>query len=115
MAFVRARFCESTSELSAFDPLEQYLLGIFSLLPAMLQTPMTEIVTALPLSQPLRDALLGKPNDIRCPLQWLEWHEQGEWEKCDALAQTHNLDRNQLHRFFTEAALWTEQILPPTN
>jgi c-di-GMP-related signal transduction protein len=114
MAFVRARFCELTSRLCAFDPMEQYLLGMFSLLPAMMQAPMEEIISSLPLSGKVRDALLGTPNDIRCPLQWLEWHENGDWARCDALAQSHGLNGAKLQGFFTEAAIWADQILPTT-
>ena len=37
MAFVRGRFCELAAEFCALDRTEQYLLGLLSLLPAMLR------------------------------------------------------------------------------
>jgi c-di-GMP-related signal transduction protein len=41
-AFVRGRFCELAAGLCSLDPTEQYLLGLLSLLPAMLRLPMEE-------------------------------------------------------------------------
>jgi hypothetical protein len=38
-----ARFCELVAEMCALDPTEQYLLGMLSLLPAMLRLPMEEL------------------------------------------------------------------------
>jgi len=49
MALVRARFCELAACKFGPDAGEQYLLGMLSLLPAMLGVPMEEIVPILPL------------------------------------------------------------------
>ena len=56
MALVRARFCELAARKFGQDAEEQYLLGMLSLLPAMLGVPMEEIV---PDSAPARADLRG--------------------------------------------------------
>jgi c-di-GMP-related signal transduction protein len=56
MAFVRGRFCELAAGLCALGQAEQYLLGMFSLLPAMLRVPMTDLASALPLERPTHGA-----------------------------------------------------------
>ena len=111
MALVRARFCEITSPLCSFDSTDQYLLGLFSLLPAMLQKPMEEAISGLPLSAPIRDALLGMPNPFRCPLQWIELHERGEFEKADAVGEPHGFARVLLCERLTQATMWADQLL----
>jgi EAL and modified HD-GYP domain-containing signal transduction protein len=111
MALVRAKFCEITSPLCSFDSTDQYLLGLFSLLPAMLQTPMEEAITGLPLSVAIREALLGTANPFRCPLEWIEMQERGEFEKADALAGTQGFMPGLLCDRFTEATLWADQLL----
>jgi len=63
LAFVRGRFCELTAELCGRDSTEQYLLGMLSLLEAMLRTPMVELIPQLPLRAEIHDALLRKTND----------------------------------------------------
>ena len=114
MAFIRSRFCEIAAGICALDPTEQYLLGMLSMLPAMLRLPMDELVPALPLREKIRAALLGESTQERCLLQWLESHEQGDWAKCDATALAFGLDRKDVLRFYAEALLWAESALSST-
>lgn len=111
MAFVRGRFCELAAELCSMDPTEQYLLGLLSLLPAMLRVPMKELTPALPLRDEVRQALLGVVNRERSLLQWLECHEQANWAKCDAVVQTNGLDEGEFIRCYSEALVWAEHAL----
>ena len=100
MAFVRGRFCELAAGLCALDPTEQYLLGMLSLLPAMMRLPMEELAPALPLREEIREALLGKANPERILLEWLESHEYADWEACDAIAQADGLGPEDLARCY---------------
>jgi len=111
MAFVRGRFCELAAGLGTLDPTEQYLLGMMSLLPAMLRLPMQELAPALPLREEIRDALLGKATPERSLLQWLESHELAEWDDCDAVALANGLDQELLAACYAEAMLWAEDAV----
>jgi EAL and modified HD-GYP domain-containing signal transduction protein len=108
-AMVRARFCELAARMFALDADEQYLLGMLSLLPAMLGVPMEEIVPILPLRGQICEALAGTTNPERRLLAWLEFHEHGDWESCDRLVTTYGLNSNQLVQCYVEAASWAEQ------
>jgi len=114
MAFVRARFCELAAASCGLNTLEQYLMGMFSMLPAMLRAPMEEILSALPLRTEIRCALLGEPNPERTLLAWLEANEQGDWQGCDAVAQEERLDPEYLQRSYTDALVWAELSLSGT-
>ena len=72
MALVRARFCELAARRFGQDTEEQYLLGMLSLLPAMLGVPMEEIVPMLPVRGQICEALTGAMNPERALLSWLE-------------------------------------------
>ena len=109
MAFVRGRFCELAAGICTLDSTEQYLLGLLSLLPAMLCLPMTQLAPALPLREEIRDALLGTNNGERILLHWLESHEYGDWDACDAVAAANGLDREFLVACYAEAVLWAEE------
>src|SRR5215469_809085 len=111
MAFVRARFCELSSSGSWPYVIEQYLVGLLSMLPAMLQSRMDEAIADLPLRAPLREALLGVPTPARYPLTWLEFQEHGDWERCDGWAREHDLDSERLTSNFTEAVVWADDII----
>jgi len=112
MAFVRARFCELAAPTAGLSPSEQYLLGMISLLPAMLRLPMETVVAQMPLRHEIRQALLGTSNPERRLLSWLEFHERGVWASCDAIEQAHGFDQQELQKHFTDAVLWDSDIVP---
>jgi EAL and modified HD-GYP domain-containing signal transduction protein len=108
MAFLRGRFCELAAPASGQDPTEQYLLGILSLIPAMLSLPMEFVVKALPLRNELRDALLGHNNTERAVLDLLVGHEMANWGRCEDLAGAAGLQVEDMPQLYSEAAQWAE-------
>ncbi len=111
MAFVRGRFCELAAVLCGMDSAEQYLLGLLSLLPAMLKVPMAELTPALPLRYEIRQALEGAANSERCLLQWLECHEYGDWCGCDTVVEAIGLNEELMIRCYIKAVAWAEEVL----
>jgi EAL and modified HD-GYP domain-containing signal transduction protein len=111
MAFVRGRFCELAAARCGLDATEQYLLGLLSLLPAMLQLPMERLAPELPLRESIRQALNGEPNPEGSLLEWVREYERGNWDSCDAVAQTHGLKQEDLVRAYGSAIEWAESAL----
>jgi EAL and modified HD-GYP domain-containing signal transduction protein len=111
MAFVRARFCELAATLCSLDPTEQYLLGLLSLLPAMLRMPMELLTPMLPLREDIRAALQGTMNHERSLLHWLEHEENGDWEECDEVVQARGLNQQTLLAQYAEAVVWADATL----
>jgi EAL and modified HD-GYP domain-containing signal transduction protein len=111
MAFVRGRFCEMAAGMCGLDATEQYMVGLLSLLQAMLRVPMSELTPALPLRGEIRRALEGAAMPERSLLGWLECHERGDWAACDGLVQSYGLDQNALMECYAEAMVWAEDAL----
>jgi EAL and modified HD-GYP domain-containing signal transduction protein len=111
MAFLRARFCELAADLCGMDRTEQYLLGMMSMLPAMLRLPMEELVPSLPLRDRIREALQGKPVQERSLLHWLECYELGDWLDCDASADSLGLQRKDALRCYAQALVWADSAV----
>ncbi len=111
MAFVRGRFCELASSASGLDGTEQYLLGLLSLLPAMLRTPMKDLAPTMPLREEIRRALMGENIYPRSLLHWLEHYELGDWAGCCEIATARALDEDGLMSSYQEAVAWTEAAL----
>ncbi len=111
MAFVRGRFCEAAAGLCGLDATEQYLLGMLSLLPAMLRLPMAELTPALPLRTEIRQALECAANAERSLLGWLEFHERGDWVACQREADARGMNEEELLRIYAEAVVWAEDAL----
>jgi c-di-GMP-related signal transduction protein len=108
MAMVRARFCELASALCSLCGPEQYLLGMFSLLPGMLGVPMEALTPALPLRREIREALEGTITPEGRLLEWLKAHECGDWAACEAIVEASGFQAGQLNACYAEAVLWAE-------
>jgi c-di-GMP-related signal transduction protein len=111
MAFVRGRFCELAAQAAGRDATEQYLLGILSLLPAMLNLPVETVANALPLREEIRQAMQGEDNAERTALNWLICHESGSWDACEGLARATGLGEDKLAKLYADALLWAEYTM----
>jgi EAL and modified HD-GYP domain-containing signal transduction protein len=103
MAQTRARFCREAAGFAGLDSEEMYLLGMLSLLPAMLQVPMHTILPGLPLREPIREALAGDTIRERCLLSWLEALETNDIAECEAISAQYNLDKNVMAEMYLNA------------
>jgi len=111
LSLQRARLCEHLAPHLHQDPLEQYLIGLFSLLEAILQTPMDAILKALPLRPPIRAALLGEQNSVGGPLSLAKSYETGDWDTLAASKEIIGLGASRLNQICTEASQWAEAAL----
>jgi len=111
MTLMRARFCELAAGECKMDAAEQYLLGMMSLVPAMLGLPMENVTPSLPLRREICEALQGTENPERSLLSWLESHERGDWTACDLTVQANGLNKEQLMNCYTDAVVWAEAAL----
>lgn len=84
LSVVRARFCELLAERyqQQEDTSELFLLGLFSLLDAILDTPMEQMMVKLPLSDAVKDALLVEQGRLAPYLAAAIAYEQGRSEDC---------------------------------
>jgi len=111
MEFVRARFCELAAKLCGLNQTEQFLMGMLSLLPAMLRLPMKDLSPLLPLCDEIRKALEGEQVPERALLCWLESHDQGDWAACDSVVERQGLNPHDLLLCYEEALRWAEDAL----
>jgi c-di-GMP-related signal transduction protein len=105
LAVVRAKFCESLAPASKSE--SYFLTGIFSLLDAMLDKPMSQVALELPVSDECRIALLRGENTLAALLRQCERCERGDFQ---------NLINNQTREdavfsTFQEATLWADTVL----
>ena len=59
---------------------ELFLLGLCSLLDAILNRPLTDALADLPLSAEIRAALMGEANVARAVLDVVVAYESGDWD-----------------------------------
>jgi c-di-GMP-related signal transduction protein len=107
----RARFCELLAPYLGEDPFEQYLMGLLSLLDAILQTPMSSVVDLLPLRPAVRAALLGEMNAAGTALCIVKSYETGETDPRMASLLAAKLSPDVLNNLCMEATRWADAAL----
>ncbi len=121
IAVLRARCCELLGKVLGEDTgQELFLLGLCSLLDAMLGQPLANVIPGLPLSQETRNALLGKDNQARRVLDAVIMQERGAWDRAEEAAFRAGLSGADLAVAHAEALRWghalTEsEITAPAN
>jgi EAL and modified HD-GYP domain-containing signal transduction protein len=112
LSLERARFCELLGPLVGENPTEQFLLGLLSLLDAMLETPMETIVRSLPLRAEAKAALLGAgaANPAAIPLCLIRSFESGVWGPCGD-ANPDEVSEETLARLYVESVQWAKDAL----
>ena len=114
-SFMRARLCEALAShvgagAKSFD---YFLLGMFSLLDALLGCPIGEAIALLPLSDDIAAALRGQPNDARRVLNLVCAYEKGEWERFSELAAEVDLPHSCMPDLYCEAVQAAERVYSP--
>jgi EAL and modified HD-GYP domain-containing signal transduction protein len=80
IGLTRAYFCEQLAlRRDAAHSYDYFFTGLFSVMDAVLDQPLPEIISELALSAQVRNALLGNPGDLYDALQAAKNYEQGHW------------------------------------
>ena len=111
----RARFCELLAPWIAENSTEQFMLGMLSLVDAVLQVPMETIVKALPLRLNAKAALLGEINPASLPLSLIRSFEHGAWGACSRQAQCMGVSEETLAGLYVESVQWANEVSAATR
>jgi c-di-GMP phosphodiesterase len=94
-----------------FDPENLHLLGIFSLLDALLGLPMSEVVAHLPIENKMKAALRREPNNEFLPLlNLVQSLEEARWEDAGIMIQQLNLDSKKTLAAFQNSVHWASEF-----
>jgi c-di-GMP phosphodiesterase len=94
-----------------FNPESLHLLGLFSLLDALIALPMAEIVGHLPIDNKLRSALCLESNNEYVPLlQLAQCLEDAGWADAEAMIHQLNLDRSKVMAAFQKSVNWAGEL-----
>lgn len=122
-SFLRATFCQELSQYAKGLPLtrsDAYLLGMFSTLDVLLQVPVSEAVKDLPISEEVKNGLLGEPGKGCDLITLCLSYEKGEWSEMGRRAQALEMPVNIIAQKYLEAAeyvteTWAELTHPFTT
>ncbi|HEY3971381.1 MAG TPA: HDOD domain-containing protein [Candidatus Sulfotelmatobacter sp.] len=109
-ALVRGRFGELLAPRVAHGESDLFLLGLLSLIDAMLEMPMAEVLDRIPVDQPTKSVLLGQPSVLRPVFQLMLAHESGDWEAAEELSRSVKLDSEEIAGYYWQAQQWARQV-----
>ena len=105
MALVRAKFCELLGEASSFsyDSSELFLLGMFSFIDVMLDSPMTQIMEKLPVSPLVKSALNDQSGDYAVFLDIMRFYERKQILQLDMAFREIGVDDSQVPELYLKS------------
>ncbi len=114
-AMVRARFCEliAAQARPAVSTAESSLMGMFSLLDAMIDRPLAQIIGEMHLSSPITEALLGgaKPgNSFDLILRMVQNYEAANWDPVAELARQLRVEMAAVASSYLDALRWASDL-----
>ncbi len=109
-ALVRARFCELLSPKINHGDSDLFLMGLLSLMDAILEIPIADVVSKIALDQETRSVLLGGASRLRPLYQLMLAQESGEWDQAGALAQTLHLHESDAAEAYWQAMQWAREV-----
>lgn len=109
-ALVRGRFGELIAPQVQHGESDLFLMGLLSLIDAMLEMPMEAVIERIPLDQATKAVLLGQPSILRPVFQLMLAHESGEWSAATDLSQILHLDPEQVAGHYWQAQQWAREL-----
>jgi EAL and modified HD-GYP domain-containing signal transduction protein len=110
LALVRARFCELLARYTGSSESSAFMLGLFSLMDAILGVPIETILEQVHLPAEVATALLGQDNTLRRTWQLVCAFEKADWSLCEQLAQELQIVDPALNQTHIHAVEWVQSL-----
>lgn len=108
LSLVRAKFCDLIAQEKGVgdNPPTGFMVGLFSMLDALMDQKMRDLVAQIPIVDEVKFALCGGQNDFAIYLLLAKAFESATWLKVKRYADFLDLDQKRLHNLFNQAILW---------
>jgi len=109
----RAKFCETLmlATQKSKDQSSAFLAGMLSLIDAMLDADLTDVINSLPLSDAIKTALIQREGSLARCLSICEQFERGNWQEMEASCVAIGVDYHTLLSDYANAMQWSEDRL----
>jgi len=108
MAMLRAKMCSSLAQAMKLQNPDQYFtVGLLSLLEGILNRPMASILSELPLSAEVNEALLHRSGPLGQVLLNVERYEKADWDNID-LSQ---ISEENYCTIYMESMDWLHEVM----
>jgi EAL and modified HD-GYP domain-containing signal transduction protein len=83
-----------------------FLMGMFSLIDAIIDQPLAAILQSMPLADDVKAALLGEDNRLRRVYDYMLSYEKGDWQAVSSWASQLGINEAGAASLYLEAVEW---------
>lgn len=111
IAMARAKFCELIAHevKSPIDVSIAFLTGLLSMIDAILDESIENVLEKLPLAQEIKDTLLLKKGVLAALIKLVELIEHADWDKTTLVTEKLGLKKEQVVKCYNEAIAWADE------
>lgn len=109
-AMIRAKVGELLAPKAKCKAYDAFLVGLFSLMDAVLDLPLSELVTKVELPPAVNAALCGVDGRLLQLLDLVRNNEVGDWDNCELIGSKLGIDEPGLTHAYLESLKWVEQL-----
>ena len=109
-SIIRARFLEHIGQEVKMAGSEFFMLGLFSLLDAMLDNSMEYLLSKLPLTEQVNAALILRTGELFPFLRLAETYESGNWSDFESAQEKLGISGEKVIQFYIDALGWADSF-----
>ena len=110
-SLVRARFAESIGTRVDYGDADLFQMGLLSLMDAILEIQMKEVLEGLPLEENSKTVLLENKGPLAPVYDLMLAMEAGIWPKIEALSSQLGIDQDFIAKSYWDAMDWAQSIV----
>ena len=110
-SMVRARFAELLAPVAGLADRapELFLMGLLSMMDAILGRPLAEILAEVPVTADIKAALLNGSSPLRPIHEFVQAYERGDWDEIVRRSKDLRLNESKVTEAYLDAADWANQ------
>ena len=113
ISLIRTRFAESLAKRAGMFDQEHdaALMGLFSVLDAILDQPMEVVLAGITLQQTILDALINEQGSLRPIYELMLAYEKGDWARVETAAEVLKIEDYCIYHDYREAIKWAKNVI----
>lgn len=111
-SLVRAKFCELIADKTILKDRESelFMMGMFSLIDVFIGRPLKAILSELPISDDVKNALLGEFNDFGIVYDLTVAYEKANWQIVTKRAASLSVSERDIPDLYKQSVKWADEI-----
>lgn len=107
ISLTRAKMCELLATELGYEKGSAFTIGLFSMLDVLMDQPLKELLSQLPLAEEITDALIEHTGNLGGVLKMVVAYEQGNWMELEKVAIS---SASSLRTSYLDSLAWSDGI-----